>query len=127
MSQEDFKPTFDDKGLVTAVVQDADNNEVLMVAFMNDRALQKTIDSGKAHFYSRSRGKLWMKGEQSGHIQRVVEIRFDCDQDAVLLKVRQETAACHLGYRSCFYRKLAGGRLEIVEPRLFDPEQTYGK
>jgi phosphoribosyl-AMP cyclohydrolase len=127
MSPEPFQPKFDENGLLTAVVQDADNGDVLMVAFMNSEALQKTIDTGKAHYWSRSRRKLWMKGEESGHVQDVREMRFDCDQDAVVLKVRQSTAACHMGYRSCFYRQLKNGQLDIVDTRLFNPEDKYKK
>ena len=122
---EPFQPKFDDKGLLTAIVQDAENNEVLMVAFMNDEALRLTLETGKAHYYSRSRQKIWLKGEQSGHVQTVKEIRTDCDQDAVLLKVRQEKAACHRGYRSCFYRTIEDGALRIADERLFNPDDVY--
>lgn len=124
---EPFKPKFDDKGLMTGIVQDADTGDVLMVAFMNREALDKTIETGKAHFYSRSRDKLWMKGEQSGHTQEVVEMRFDCDQDACLMKVKQAGAACHKGYRSCFYRKHTEGGLEVVDPQVFNPDDVYKK
>jgi len=104
---------FDSKGLIPAIVQDYKNKQVLMVAYMNRRALVKTLDTGKAHYWSRSRKKLWMKGETSGHIQKVKEIAIDCDSDSILLKVDQRVAACHEGYRSCFFRKLKGGKLVV--------------
>lgn len=118
---------FDDKGLVTAVMQDAKNGEVLMVAFMNAEALAKTIETGLAHFWSRSRGKLWLKGESSGHVQRVKEMRVDCDGDALLLKIEQKGGACHTGYRSCFYRKLKedGEGYETAGEKVFDPGKVY--
>lgn len=105
-------PRFDAAGLLTAVVQDADSGEVLMVAFMNAQALAATRKTGIAHFYSRSRGKLWMKGETSGNILQVHAILVDCDQDALVLKARPAGPACHTGARSCFYRRLSGDRLE---------------
>lgn len=108
--------------LVPAVVQDAQTGEVLMLAYMNREALAKTLETGKAHYWSRSRGKLWLKGESSGHFQKVVEARIDCDQDAILLKVEQEGGACHMGYRSCFYRDLEG---EVVGEKVFDPSEVY--
>jgi phosphoribosyl-AMP cyclohydrolase len=97
-------PRFDANGLVAAVAQDAATGEVLMLAWMNADALRQTLNTGEATYWSRSRAALWRKGETSGHTQRVVELRIDCDQDAVLLKVEQTGAACHLGYRSCFFR-----------------------
>ena len=108
--------------LVPAIVQDAESGEVLMLAYMNREALAKTLETGKAHYWSRSRGKLWLKGESSGHFQKVVEARIDCDQDAILLKVIQEGGACHMGYRSCFYRDLDG---EVVGEKVFDPDEVY--
>ena len=99
-----FRPKFDASGLVTCVATDAASGEVLMVAHMNAEALRRTIESGDAWYFSRSRHALWRKGETSGHIQRVVEMRIDCDQDAVWIKVEQSGAACHTGRRSCFYR-----------------------
>ncbi len=118
---------YDDKGLVTAVMQDAENGEVLMVAFMNAEALAKTVETGLAHFWSRSRGRLWLKGESSGHVQRVKEIRVDCDGDALLLKIEQEGGACHTGHRSCFYRKVKeDGGYEAVGEKVFDPGKVYG-
>ncbi len=100
----ELRPKFDEHGLVAAIAQDADTNEVLMLAWMNAEALQQTIDTGRAVYWSRSRNALWRKGDTSGHEQHIEEIRVDCDQDAVLLKVRQTGAACHTGRRSCFYR-----------------------
>jgi phosphoribosyl-AMP cyclohydrolase len=127
-----FQPKFDSSGLVTCVATDAANGDVLMVAHMNDEALRKTIASGEAWYFSRSRNALWRKGETSGHTQRVVEMRLDCDQDAIWIRVEQIGAACHTGRRSCFYRKVdAGGgdtRLSFVDAdRLFDPAKVYGK
>ena len=126
-----FQPKFDAAGLVTCVATDADTGEVLMVAHMNDEALRKTIASGEAWYFSRSRNALWRKGETSGHTQRVVEMRMDCDQDAVWIRVEQVGAACHTGRRSCFYRKVTTGeggvRLSLVNAeRLFDPKAVYG-
>jgi phosphoribosyl-AMP cyclohydrolase len=125
-------PKFDASGLITCVATDAASGDVLMVAHMNDEALRKTIASGEAWYFSRSRNALWRKGETSGHTQRVVEMRIDCDQDAVWLKVEQQGAACHTGRRSCFYRRVdageGGARLSFVDAeRLFDPETVYGK
>ena len=107
-----FLPRFDDKGLLTAIAVDSQSREVLMVAFMDAEALAKTRETGLAHFHSRSRGRLWLKGETSGHFLRTVEIRVDCDQDALVLVVRPEGPACHTGERSCFYRLLEGDSLE---------------
>jgi phosphoribosyl-AMP cyclohydrolase len=126
-------PRYDASGLVTAVVTDAASGELLMVAHMNAEALAKTIASGEAWYFSRSRQALWKKGETSGHVQRVLELRIDCDQDAVWLRVAQEGAgACHTGRRSCFYRKVALGqsgavKLEFAEARVFDPDAVYRK
>ncbi len=119
---------FDDKGLVPAIIQDHKTNEVLMVAYMNKESFEKTIKYKKVHFYSRSRQKLWLKGEASGNIQQVRAIFVDCDQDCVLIKVKQiGNAACHTGFRSCFYRKLQGNELKIVGKKIFDPEKVYKK
>ena len=127
-----FRPKFDSAGLVTCVATDALTGEVLMVAHMNDEALRKTIASGEAWYFSRSRNALWRKGETSGQTQRVVEMRLDCDQDAVWIRVEQVGAACHTGRRSCFYRKVepgeGGPRLSFADAeRLFDPKAVYGK
>ena len=100
----ELRPKFDEHGLIAAIAQDADTGDVLMLAWMNAEALEQTLASGRAVYWSRSRNKLWRKGDESGHEQHIVEIRVDCDQDAVLLKVRQTGAACHTGRRSCFYR-----------------------
>jgi phosphoribosyl-AMP cyclohydrolase len=109
-------------GLIPVVVQDAGTQDVLMVAYANGEALQKTRETGFAHYYSRSRKKLWKKGEESGHVQRVQEIRVDCDEDCLLYLVRQEGAACHTGYRSCFYRTIEG---TIISEKVFDPSKVY--
>ena len=119
---------FDANGLVPAIVQDADSGQVLMMAWMNDAALRQTLATAKATFYSRSRGKIWVKGESSGHVQRVVEARVDCDQDVVLLRVRSEGPACHAGFKSCFYRAYEGeSDLKFVEERVFNPAAVYKK
>jgi phosphoribosyl-AMP cyclohydrolase len=107
-----FRPRYDSQGLLTAVAVDAESKEVLMVAFMDEEALTRTRETGLAHFHSRSRGRLWLKGETSGHFLRVREIHVDCDQDALVLLVRPEGPACHTGERSCFYRRLEGDVLE---------------
>jgi phosphoribosyl-AMP cyclohydrolase len=127
-----FQPKFDASGLVTCVATDAGTGDVLMVAHMNDEALRKTIASGEAWYFSRSRNALWRKGETSGQVQRVVEMRLDCDQDAVWIRVEQTGAACHTGRRSCFYRKVTAGeggtQLSFVDAdRLFDPKAVYRK
>jgi phosphoribosyl-AMP cyclohydrolase len=125
-------PKFDANGLVTCVATDAATSEVLMVAHMNEEALRKTVESGQAWYYSRSRKALWRKGETSGHVQRVVEMRVDCDQDAIWIRVEQTGAACHTGRHSCFYRKVegtdGGTRLSFVDAdRQFDPKAVYRK
>ncbi len=113
-------------GLLPAVVQDYRSGEVLMLGFMNREAWQATLETGRATFYSRTRNTLWVKGMTSGHVQRVMEIRVDCDDDTVLLKVDQVGgAACHTGYRSCFYRRVRDGRLETVGEPVFDPREVY--
>jgi phosphoribosyl-AMP cyclohydrolase len=127
-----FAPKFDADGLITAVVTDIKSGDVLMVAHMNAEAVVKTVTTGEAWYYSRSRKKLWKKGESSGHLQRVIELRTDCDQDALLLKVEQEgPGACHTGRRSCFYRAVALGqsgtfKLEFRNAdKAFDPGEVY--
>ena len=125
-----FEPKFDKQGLIPVVVVDAASNEVLMVANMNIQALRQTLTTGKGTYYSRSRGKLWVKGEQSGHVQQVVEMLVDCDQDCLVLKVQVQSGQCHVGYRSCFYRRVKSGttdQLEFVAEPVFDPKQVYGK
>jgi phosphoribosyl-AMP cyclohydrolase len=115
-------------GLLPAVVQDYDSGEVLMVGFMNKEAWEKTLSTSMATFFSRSRQELWVKGKTSGNIQKVREIRIDCDDDTVLLKVDQVGgAACHKGYKSCFYRKIDGGRVETIGKPVFDPREVYKK
>lgn len=121
-------PRFDAQGLVTAIVQEAGSLRVLMLAHMNAEALQLTLSTGEAHYWSRSRSKIWKKGESSGEMQKLVEMRVDCDQDAVLLLVEQtgRGAACHTGRKSCFYRIVKDGALrDSGEPRLFDPAEVY--
>jgi phosphoribosyl-AMP cyclohydrolase len=110
-----FQPRFDPQGLLSAVAVDAGSGAVLMLAFMDAEALDKTRETGFAHFHSRSRGRLWMKGESSGHVLRVLEIRVDCDQDALVLLVRAEGPACHTGATSCFYRRLDGDELVRID------------
>ena len=110
-----FMPRFDAQGLLSAIAIDAQSNDILMLAFMDEEALRKTRETGLAHFHSRSRGKLWMKGETSGHFLRVQEIRVDCDQDALLLLVNPEGPACHTGARTCFYRKLDDAELTRLD------------
>lgn len=113
-------------GLVPAVAQDAGSGRVLMVAWMNREALRETARTGEAHYWSRSRGKLWHKGEESGHVQRVREIRLDCDADVIVLAVEQAGGiACHTGRQSCFYQKLEEGNWVVVDPVLRDPEEIY--
>lgn len=123
------KLKFDANGLVPVIVQDVANGEVLVMAFTNREALEKTIATGKVHTYSRSRGRVALKGESSGHFQQVKEVRTDCDRDAVLIKVEQVGGACHEGYRSCFFRQYENGAgdWKIVASKVFDPEAVYKK
>ncbi len=115
-------------GLVPAIAQDADTGEVLMLAWMNREAFEETVRTRRAVYFSRSRDRLWRKGEESGHVQEVKEVFIDCDADTVLLKVKQiGGAACHEGYKSCFFRKLDDGELTILGERVFDPKKVYGK
>ena len=119
---------FDDKGLITAVIVDNATEEVLMVAWMNEEAVKQTLATRKATFYSRSRKKMWVKGEESGHTQEVKSVRVDCDQDTLVVRVVQKGGACHEGYRSCFFREIApAGGLRVVSERLFDPKAVYKK
>ena len=114
-------------GLVAAIAQDADTGQVLMLGWMNPEAFEETVRTGRACYYSRSRGRLWRKGEQSGHVQEVREVYIDCDRDTVLLKVKQlGGAACHEGYESCFFRKVEGRELKVIAERVFDPQKVYG-
>ena len=115
-------------GLIPAVIQDYKTNKVLMVGFMNKEAYEKTLETGKVWYYSRTRKKQWMKGETSGNVQIVKEILVDCDNDTILLKVKQiGNAACHKGYNSCFFRKVEGEDLKVVEDKVFNPEDKYAR
>lgn len=117
---------FDSNGLIPAIIQDHQSGEVLMMAWMNREALKKTVSTGKTHFFSRSRNKLWLKGESSGHIQHVKNMRVDCDQDVLLIQVEQVGAACHDGYYSCFYReRQPTGEWKVVGKKVFDPKAVY--
>jgi phosphoribosyl-AMP cyclohydrolase len=120
---------FNSDGLIPAIVQDNESGRVLMMAWMNRASLEATIATGKTHFWSRSRQKFWVKGESSGHIQRVKDIALDCDGDTLLIKVEQIGAACHEGYRSCFFRSITegGGATRVTEAQLQTPEEIYGK
>ncbi len=123
-----FKPQFDKNGLIPVIAQDSKTGQVLMFAFMNKEAVKQTIKTGYAVYYSRSRKKLWKKGEQSGHFQKVKQILVDCDQDCILLKVSVSAGQCHTGRRSCFYRKVAdknGKRLKFIAKKVFNPLKTY--
>ena len=123
MVKLDFKKG---NGLIPAIAQDDKTGEVLMLAYMNEQAFMETLKTGKALYYSRSRNTLWKKGETSGHVQNVKEIRVDCDNDTVLLKVDQAGgAACHKGYKSCFFSKIVENDLKIVESKIFDPKEVY--
>ncbi|MHA1264354.1 MAG: phosphoribosyl-AMP cyclohydrolase [Candidatus Helarchaeota archaeon] len=113
-------------GLVVVVIQDWQTNEILMVGFANEEAILKSLQTGITHFYSRSRKKLWKKGETSGHIQEIKNVFLDCDGDAILFKVDQKVAACHTGYKSCFFRELTdAGALEFIGQKIFDPSKVY--
>lgn len=131
-----FKHNINGQNLIIAISQDSETSEVLMVAYMNEEALKKTLETKKAHYWSTSRNKLWLKGESSGHVQLVEEVRVDCDEDAILLKVKQEGGACHTGYYSCFYRKIDledldklndTEKLEKIGKKIFEPEEIYGE
>jgi len=120
---------FDANGLIPAIIQDQKTGRVLMMAWMNRASIEKTVATGKTHFWSRSRQKFWMKGETSGHTQAVKDIAFDCDADTLLIQVEQTGAACHEGYRSCFFRSLedGGDGVKVTEPQLMPPDTIYGK
>ena len=118
---------WDERGLISVIFQDKETGEVLVLGYMNREALRLTLDTGKAHLFRRSHGKVMMKGEISGNVQIVKDVLVDCDADAILLKIEQVGgAACHEGYRSCFYRKLVGDELQVVGERVFDPKEVYG-
>lgn len=126
----DFTPKFDSNGLITTIAQDAKTGQVLMAAFMNRQALDLTIQTGFATYFSTSRQKLWKKGEESGHTQKVEQILVDCDQDCLLLEVTVDAGQCHVGYQSCFYRALKKGNseeLEFIAEKVYDPEKIYKK
>jgi phosphoribosyl-AMP cyclohydrolase len=125
MLELNFTKTAD--GLIPAIAQDAATGDILMLAYINQESWQKTLETGKVHYWSRSRSKLWLKGESSGHVQLVKEIFVDCDLDTVVFKVEQlGGAACHTGYKSCFYRKVQGKELEVQGEPVFDPAKVYG-
>jgi phosphoribosyl-AMP cyclohydrolase len=116
------------KGLLPAIVQDYETGDVLMLAYMNRESWLKTLETGRATFWSRSRNALWIKGETSGHVQLVREVMIDCDEDTILLKVEQSGgAACHTGYKSCFYRRLVDGKVDVMGQKIFNPEDVYRK
>ena len=122
------KLKFNQDGLIPAIVQEEGTGRVLMMAWMNESSLQSTIETGKTHFWSRSRQKYWMKGESSGHTQEVKDLAFDCDGDTLLIQVAQHGAACHEGYKSCFFRSTSeGGGFETTEERLVNPDEVYKK
>jgi len=126
----EFIPKFDDNGLIPAIAQDAKTGQILMVAFMNRAALDLTIQTGYATYFSRSRQKLWKKGEESGHFQKVEQTLVDCDQDCLILKVAVEAGQCHMGYQSCFYRALKKDsikELEFTAEKVYDPDKVYKK
>jgi phosphoribosyl-AMP cyclohydrolase len=124
----EFTPKFDENSLIPAIAQDAKTGQILMVAYMNRAALDATIQTGCATYFSRSRKKLWRKGEESGHVQKVEQILVDCDQDCIILKVAVDAGQCHVGYQSCFYRTLkkdSDKELENIAEKVFDPKKTY--
>ncbi|MBO61817.1 MAG: phosphoribosyl-AMP cyclohydrolase [Verrucomicrobiales bacterium] len=122
------KLKFNDDGLIPAIVQEEASGRVVMMAWMNEASLKSTIETGKTHFWSRSRQKFWMKGESSGHTQQVKDIAFDCDGDTLLIQVEQQGAACHEGYKSCFFRSInEEGAFDVTEERLVNPEEVYKK
>jgi len=126
----EFVPRFDEHGLIPAIAQDARTGQVLMAAYMNRQALEATMQSGYATYYSRSRRELWRKGQESGHFQKVEQILVDCDQDCLLLRVTVDAGQCHVGYQSCFYRALSrktDKKLEFVAEKVYDPQKTYKK
>jgi phosphoribosyl-AMP cyclohydrolase len=124
----DFLPKFNNDGLITAIAQDSSTGQILMVGYMNREALELTLKTRQGVYYSRSRQKLWKKGEQSGHVQKVEQILVDCDQDCLILKVTVDQGQCHVGYRSCFYRALkkdSEKQLEYIAEKVYDPKDVY--
>ena len=129
MIEPNFRHEINGKKLATAIVQDYTTNEVLMLAFIDKEAYQKSIETKKAHFYSTSRNKIWFKGEESGHTQIIQEVLFDCDKDAIIFKVKQNGGACHTGHYSCFYCRLSDDNTTLIETQqpVFNPEDIYNK
>lgn len=129
LSEEEARKILDsldfERGLIVAVARDFEDKEILMVAFMSEEAVMKTLITGIMHYWSRSRGEIWKKGEKSGNLQKVREVKVDCDGDALLFDVDPEGPACHKGYRSCFYRKIENGELTRIMEREFDPKDVY--
>lgn len=127
MIKPNFRHEINGKKLATAIAQDYETDEILMLAFIDEEAYDKTVQTGLAHYYSTSRNSIWFKGEESGHTQQVMEILFDCDKDAVLFKIKQNGGACHTGHYSCFYQKLSSDKssLEDVGKTVFNPNETY--
>ena len=126
----EFIPKFDDNGLITAIAQDAETGQILMVAYMNRQALDLTIQTGYATYFSRARQKLWKKGQESGHLKKVEQILVDCDQDCLVLKVTVDAGQCHVGYQSCFYRALnksSDKKLEFKAEKVYNPKEIYKK
>lgn len=126
----DFTPKFDANGLIPAIAQDANTGEILMVAYMNEESLGLTLETGNAVYFSRSRQKLWKKGEQSGHMQKVHQVLVDCDQDCLIIKVTVDSGQCHTGYQSCFYRAVTednAAKLKFLAEKVYDPEKAYNK
>ena len=125
-----FTPKFDANGLIPAIAQDVKTGDILMVAYMNEESLGLTLETGNAVYFSRSRQKLWKKGEQSGHMQKVHQVLVDCDQDCLIVKVTVDSGQCHTGYQSCFYRAVASDapkKLQLLAAKVYDPEKTYNK
>ncbi|MFQ6105521.1 MAG: phosphoribosyl-AMP cyclohydrolase [Candidatus Hydrothermarchaeaceae archaeon] len=127
INEVNFRIKMSGEDLAVAVVQDYRSDKILMVAFMNKEALQKTVETGKMHYFSTSRAKIWLKGESSKHYQLVREVFIDCDGDALLFKVEQLGGACHKGYYTCFFRKFSDGKWEVFEKKVFEPSDIYGK
>ena len=126
----EFTPKFDENGMIPVIAQDAGSGQILMVAYMNRAALEATIKTGCATYFSRSRKKLWKKGEERGHVQKVQQILVDCDQDCIILKVSVDAGQCHVGYQSCFYRALkaeSDKELELIAQKVYDPGKVYKK
>jgi len=120
-----LKPDFDKQGVIPAIAQDYETGEILMLAYMNEESFELTVQSGIVHYFSRSRNKIWKKGETSGNLQELKEMRLDCDADTLLLKVNQIGAACHEGYRSCFFRVLENGDFKVDKNRIMEPSDIY--